>query len=134
MVAAGASHHAGSDGEHDVGGRDEKPAADGEADLAEPVDKKLDQGGVDQPADAEAGDGQADQREAQAEAQAQVSADIGEGAPHQRALDEGGEMTMRANGLLSTDGVIGDEAARATSPACGEGGGTDGRACASADW
>ena len=91
VVAAGASHQTGSDGEHDIGGREQEPAADGEADLAEPVHENLDQAGVDQPADAETGDGEADQREAQPEAQAQIGADIGEGAPHERALDEGRE-------------------------------------------
>ena len=91
--------------------------------MAEPVDKNLDQGGVDQPADAETGDGQADQRKTQSEAQAQVGADIGEGAPHDRALDEGGENDDAREWIAQHDGVVGDEALPPPqpSPACGGG-------------
>ena len=70
--------------QHDISRGDNQEAADhGEAGLAEPVDQEPDQPGIDQPADAEARDGQTDEREAQAEAQMQICADIGERAPRQ---------------------------------------------------
>ena len=72
----------------EIGGGEDKSAGNGEARLAEASDEELDESGVDQSANAEAGDDASDKRKAKAEAQPQMRADIGKRTPGQRTLEE----------------------------------------------
>ena len=80
--------------------------------LAKQVDQLLYRGGVEQPANSETANDQADGGEAQAEARVQVGTHIGEGAPSNARLDEHRHDNDASPRAGKNRNVISDETAR----------------------
>src|SRR5262249_37501745 len=96
--------------ELEISAGEDKSAGNGEARLAEARDEELDESGVDQSADAEAGDDASNERKAQPEAQVQICADIGKRTPSQRALEKSRDQHHAGERIGQDRGIAAEQA------------------------
>jgi len=94
----------------EISGGEDKSAGNGEARLAEASDEEFDESGVDQSADAEAGDDASDEREAKAKAQPQMRADIGKRTLGQRTLEESRDQHHAGERIGQDRGIAAEQA------------------------